>query len=171
MGDVRNTGLNQAADRFVASYDSFLVEMQTEEQQFIPSWAFEADGQVLYKDSLHICIELPFYTYTGGAHPNSFTRILNFDARTGEEINILELIGDTVEFKLRAENEFRAPRGFDANVDLQEEGFFWGKDFFLPANMGIVEQGIYLVYDPYEAAPYAAGPTSFVAPQLKKSEE
>ena len=164
MGDVRSTGLDEAAGRFVASYDSFLVEMRAEGQEFISSWALETEGQVLYRDSQYICIELPFYTYTGGAHPNTFTKILNFDVHTGAEINVLDLIADTVEFKRLAEEAFRVAREFDPDTDLQDEGFFWGKAFFLPGNMGIVENGIYLVYDPYEAAAYAAGPTSFVIP-------
>lgn len=162
VDEVQSTGLEEAAMQFVASYDSFLVEMKADGQQFIASWAFETEGQILHRDSQYICVELPFYTYTGGAHPNSFTSLLNFDAKTGMEINILDLIKDTTAFKIKAEAEFRAARGFGEDVDLQDEGFFWGKPFFLPANIGIVENGLYLVYDPYEAAPYAAGPTSFV---------
>ncbi|MEZ4685638.1 MAG: DUF4163 domain-containing protein [Bacteroidia bacterium] len=165
MGDVHSTGLDDAAGRFVASYDSFLVEMKADGQAFISSWAFETEGQVLYRDSQYICVELPFYTYTGGAHPNTFTKILNFDAQSGEEINVLDLIPDTVAFKRLAEEGFRTAREFDSDTDLQAEGFFWGKAFFLPANMGIVENGFYLVYDPYEAAPYAAGSTTFVVPR------
>lgn len=162
VGDVHSLGLNEAIDTYIASYDSFLVEMKENEMDFVASWSFEVEGEVLHQDSQYVCISLPYYTYMGGAHPNSFTQLLTFDVSTGEEVDVLSLVSDTVALKAQAVEAFRAARDMPAGTDLQEEGFFWGDGFRFPANIGVVEDGLYFVYVPYEVAPYALGSTEFV---------
>lgn len=162
VGDVHSLGLNEAIDTYIASYDSFLVEMKENDMEFVPSWSFELEGEVLFRDSQYVCISLPYYTYMGGAHPNSFTQLLTFDVSTGEEVDALSLVSDTVALKAKAAEAFRAARKLPADVDLQDEGFFWGGGFRFPENIGIVDEGLYFVYDPYEIAAYAMGPTEFV---------
>ena len=165
VGDVRTTGLSAAVDSFVDGYDVFLEEMKAEGQEFISSWAFEVEGNVLFQDSQYVTVELPFYTYTGGAHPNSFTVLLTFDATTGEEVDVHELIrNDTTSVKVLAKEAFIVARDLPPGAELQESGFFFGNVFTLPANIGITEGGLYLVYNPYEVAPYAAGSTEFLVP-------
>ncbi|MFK7970005.1 MAG: DUF3298 and DUF4163 domain-containing protein [Bacteroidia bacterium] len=162
VGETRATGLNEGVDGFVNGYDAFLAEMKAEGQDYINSWAFEAEGQVLYQDSQYVCIEMQFYTYTGGAHPNSFTSLLTFNSKTGEEVNVLATVADTVALKVKVQEAFRLARKLPKDAVLQEEGFFWGGKFAFPANIGITAEGLYFVYNPYEVAPYALGSTGFV---------
>ena len=42
--------------------------------------------------------------------------------------------------------------------------YFWGEEYMLPENFGITKEGLYFLYNPYEAAPYAAGSTEYIIP-------
>ncbi len=150
--------LEQAAATFIGEYEYFL----SQQSEFHTAWTVETNGQVLYQSPKYVSIELANYSYTGGAHPNSYTTFLNFDANTGEKIDPVELVSDVTRLMQLAEARFKEARDFPADINLMEEGFFWDGAFVLPQNIAIVEDGLLFYYNPYEVAAYAAGPTEFV---------
>lgn len=152
-----------AAKVFVAEYDEYLAESK----DAFAGWASETNGEVLYQDDKNITIELDIYAFTGGAHPNSYVRILNFATETGELIEPMDLIADTTALKQLAEKAFRAEREIAPDQDLQKEGFWFENGFTLPQEMGLVKDGLKLYYNTYEVAPYVMSSTAFVIPQAE----
>ncbi len=150
--------LEEAAATFIGEYQYFI----SEEPEYEIGWALETNGQVLYQSPKYISIELSNYSFTGGAHPNSYTTYLNFDAKTGAKIDPVELVSDVKRLMQLAEARFKEAREMPADANLIEEGFFWDGAFVLPQNIAIVENGLQFYYNPYEVAAYVMGPTEFV---------
>lgn len=150
--------LEEAAATFIGEYQYFI----SEEPEYEIGWALETNGQVLHQSPKYISIELSNYSFTGGAHPNSYTTYLNFDAKTGAKVDPIELVADVKRLMQLAEARFKAAREMPADANLIEEGFFWDGAFVLPQNVAIVENGLQFYYNPYEVAAYVMGPTEFI---------
>jgi len=144
------------AQRFLGDYEQY-----AQESSYQMPWFIETRSYVRHHSRRFICVELQGYSYTGGAHPNAMTTFLNFDRQTGALVHLDDIVADRKAFNLLAERKFRAARELDDSIDLQEAGFFWEGGFQPPANFGFEKDGILLYYNPYEIAPYAAGPTTF----------
>jgi hypothetical protein len=97
-------------------------------------------------------------TYLGGAHPNTFVSLLNFDKKTGKTIALDDIIIDPKQFLSIAEQAFRRQQELKPNENLEAAGYFFDKGIFaLPLNYAIQQDGLHLFYNPYEAASYAQG--------------
>jgi hypothetical protein len=157
--------LDEIAMQFIKEYE----QLTTEEGGFTTPWSAELEGRVLFQSEKFVTVELNTYSFAGGAHPNYFSFLLAFDALSGRELMLADLVRDTQALKPLAEAAFKQARGLNDADDLGAEGFFWGEDFQFPENIAPVEGGLYFVYNPYEAGAYALGPTDFTIPweQLK----
>ncbi len=146
--------------------NNFLEEWRWEAEQkneaFPFGWEVSVTGEVGLQTPKIVVLSLSAYSYTGGAHPNSYVLSHNFDLRDGGEIHWNDIATDTTALKKLAENYFKEARELPLEADLIEEGYFWGESFALPQNFEIQEDGIYFWYNAYEAAPYALGPTAFL---------
>ena len=152
--------LEAAAAAFIGEYEIFLQE----EPEYEIGWAIETTGKVLYQSAQYLTVEISNYTYAGGAHPNTYVYLLNFDPATGALLDPMDKISDVKKLMQLAETKFRVARDLPANADLVEEGYFWDGAFILPQSIGITAQGLYFFYNAYEVAPYVAGPTEFTIP-------
>nr|WP_281386135.1 RsiV family protein [Hyunsoonleella aquatilis] len=82
---------------------------------------------------------------------------MNFDATTGKPIQNENLFKNIDGFKALAKSYF--------NKAVEDRSVLFEPDSFsLPANMGYTEEGIILLYNPYEIAPYAKGIIDFTIP-------
>lgn len=147
--------------------DSFLLEWQAEksnapERDDFPGWEVTVTGEVGLHTPKVAVISLGTYSYAGGAHPNSYVSIYNFDLQTGKTLDWEDLVTDLEKLKKKAEKAFKSARDLPPDADLIEEGYFWGEAFALPQNFELKEEGIYFWYNPYEAASYSQGPTDFL---------
>jgi hypothetical protein len=73
-----------------------------------------------------------------------------------------DLIKDRTKLNKRVEQKFREINEIGPHDNLNEKGFFWDGKFQLPANIGLVPEGVQFFYNSYEIAAYAVGPTEFV---------
>ncbi len=92
---------------------------------------------------------------TGGAHPNRYTRVLNLDLKTGEEIaEIPSLLTDQGISRL-IELTYKALHATDRKEYLQikKEAL---KDLF-KHRVGFSEAGLRIIFSPYDVAAYVAG--------------
>jgi len=149
-----------------AAAQSFLAEWQTAndaepDNSSNTGWEVSVTGEVGLHTPKVVSITLGSYSYAGGAHPNSFVSVLNFDLKTGKNLVWKDLFTDIPALEKLVEKEFKKARDLPKNADLVKEGFFWGERFELPANFELQEEGIYFWYNPFEAAAYALGPTDF----------
>ncbi|MCC6722876.1 MAG: DUF4163 domain-containing protein [Saprospiraceae bacterium] len=125
------------------------------------NWEVSVTGQVGLHTPKMATITLGSYSYAGGAHPNSFVSVLNFNLKTGKTLVWQDFVTDMKALKALAEKEFKKARELPLNADLVEEGYFWEGNFELPKNFELQEEGIYFWYNPFEVASYAQGPTDF----------
>jgi len=100
------------------------------------------------------------YQYNGGAHGMGFVKFLLFDKRSGNEINYKQLIADMPAFREMAEVKLRAKLGMESNDKWEDFTFL--KEFTLPEQVGVCEQGFVLVYNPYELRSFADGKTELI---------
>ena len=130
------------------------------------SFAEELNCEV-YQTEQFISISALYYTYTGGAHPNSVLLSWNFDLTTGDFFAPEALAADSQEFsELVTEEIIRQAQERAAEAGVLPEEFFWENYEEVAANWGSYavsfdETGMTVGYSPYEMAAYAAGAQVF----------
>ena len=153
--------LDSIAEQFFTDYE----ELALLTSDYSSPWVVETVGKVLFQSPNVISVELANYSFTGEAHPNTYTTLLNFEAQTGKKIELDRVIKNQDRLEEIVEEKFRATHGIKKKEDLNEAGFFWDRDFYLPANFALVEEGLYLYYNAYEAASYVVGATEILVPK------
>lgn len=99
--------------------------------------------------------------YAGAAHPNPFTRVLNFDLNTGTEIQLSEVFKPEVDYLTTLSNYCRRAlqrRGmlmFPEGADPKPENY---------QNWNMGRNNLVITFDVYQVAPYAAGPQECQVP-------
>lgn len=162
--EERNTKtLDQLADQFVASYNDFLKEVP----DYDLGWWIETSNEIHLNNPKIISLELMISSFTGGAHPIGFSKTFNFSLPGGDPVVLDSLISDRERFVQLVEKEFKLANGLPETANLQDEGYFENGAFSLPPNFVFTAEGLYLIYNVYEAAPYALGPTEFLIPYDK----
>ena len=153
-------------NRFISEYESFKKEFPDAPQ----SWIIERTGKVMLNKANIISMDCTDYSYTGGAHPNTFVTFKNFNLSTGREFQLVDLIHSEKLNELRqiAEVEFRKLKNLKSDDDLGKAGF-WFEDnqFKLNDNFLIADSSLIFYYNNYEITAYAFGPTELVIPYQK----
>ena len=121
-------------------------------------WEAQIDGEVIYKSPEIISLAITSYINTGGAHGISIVSFLNFKAATGEKISNEQLITDLEGFKKVVKPYF------DKTITNENIPIFDTNNFHLPINIGYTEDGLVLLYNTYEIAPYSSGIIEFRIP-------
>ncbi|OWW26565.1 hypothetical protein B4Q04_02465 [Zobellia sp. OII3] len=128
-------------------------------------WEANIEGKVSYEDNDFLTIELNSYIFTGGAHGYGSQRFLNFDKHKAKELENWQLFQDRKDFEKFAEQKFRDQEHIPQDSPINSTGFMFDSDVFhLPENIGFTEEGIRLLYNPYEVASYADGPIVLTLP-------
>lgn len=151
--DLDSISVEESIENFNKSYSNFINEFHESAQE----WDAQIDGEVIYKSEDVISISLTSYTNTGGAHGNINISFLNFEATTGRLMDNEMLFTDIDAFKTIAKPHFKANI---KNKDL----LFDEETFKLPKNIGYSDDGIILLYNTYEIAPYSTGIIEFAIP-------
>jgi len=152
----------EAAEAFLQQYRSARAAAPAG-----PGWRLDRRVTVVFDSLGIVTLRMEERSFTGGAHGNSTAFLRMFDSRTGRRLTLQHLLlpGYEPTFRRLAEQAFRASRKIPPAQGLAEAGFrFDGRGFALPNNIGAVPAGILLVYNPYEAAPYARGGTECAVP-------
>ncbi|HET8735464.1 MAG TPA: DUF3298 domain-containing protein [Pricia sp.] len=122
-------------------------------------WEVKIEGEVVYEDREVLTIHLRSYVFTGGAHGYTAQRFLNFDKKRGVELENWQLFQNRKAFQKFAEAKFREQEAIPKEAPINQTGLMFESDrFYLPENIGFTEEGIQLLYNPYEVASYADGP-------------
>lgn len=124
-------------------------------------WAAECEGEVLLNDGKHFTAQITGFTYAGGAHGSPTAAVATFETATGKKLTWDDLVTDKAALLALAEKHFR-----EEQQEAFKEGFKFDDifKFALPANFGLVKDGIYCHYLHYEVGPYAMGNTTFTIP-------
>jgi hypothetical protein len=159
----QQTDFEAVMKMFVEEYERFRKEFPDAHQ----SWVIERTGKVLLNKANIFSIDCTDYSFTGGAHPNSYVTFKNFNLQNGNEINLNELIKTEKQNELKqvAESEFRNLKNLKPDDDLGQAGFwFENNQFQLNDNFLITDSSLVFYYNNYEITAYAFGPTELVIP-------
>ena len=153
LDEITSTSVEESILTFNNEFEAFKTDFPETDQ----IWEAQIDGEVLYQSQDFICIAITSYINTGGAHGVLNISFLNFDSKTGQRIQNNQLFNDSEAFKAVAETYFK-----DATDD---EGVLLNDtQFELPTNIGYSEDGIVLLYNTYDIAPYSSGIIEFAIP-------
>ncbi|MCF0073061.1 DUF3298 and DUF4163 domain-containing protein [Dyadobacter sp. CY261] len=168
-GDSASIAANPGASGSVkAAFDVFEKNYNDFKEDFPDApgcWEVELHGDTVMITSKMLFYQLDHYSFTGGAHPNSFTSFHAFDAKTGEEVEMKSFVQDSVALLSLVEKKFRELGKLTPEVDLEDEGYFLvDHKFFIPANYVFTQEGVLFYYNPYEIAAYVRGAIDFTIP-------
>lgn len=160
--DKRENTIEASVERFFKTYNK-------ENNPMGSPWEIEIENK-LYQTDKFATIELPTYMNLGGAHPNTYTAIANFNIETGQQIQFDDFVTDTTAMHQLASKYFlEKVSNLTGSTEIMDN-FFFGKSFALPDNFGIKKDSIYFCYNPYEAAPYVFGTIDFTIPTSEMKE-
>ena len=148
---------------FAASAQEDLVLRRECDAQWTP-YELTLDCTVYQTDQI-ISVAGLYYSYTGGAHPNTWQLSWNFDLEQGAFFGP-ELLADNTELQEAVSGEIIR----QANEPLEDgtvpAEWYWEDYEAIIANwasytVNFDESGMTVTFSPYELAPYAAGPQTF----------
>jgi len=155
--DTLPESIESLANQFVDDYERF----RNDYPEYNFGWYLDINSEIIHDDSAYVSFRIDSEAYTGGAHPNSNIRYYIVRPFDGQPLGLHDIIADTVRFKSRLEQAFRADKGLDDSQSLTEMGYFMEENgFTLTDNMGLTETELLVQFNPYEIAPYSLGPTT-----------
>lgn len=150
-----STTVEEAVSNFKAAYQQIKNDFPDD---YNLNWESTVDGEICYEDQHLFVVCMQTYSFTGGAHGYGSSHYLLFDKEKGELLKKQDMIDDEEGFMRIAEIKFREIYGLPEDAPLNEQGFmFEGDRFHLPDNIGYTHNGLKLIYNPYEIAPYSDG--------------
>ena len=165
-GEIAYDNLQQRLDAFIREYEMAKEEMK--KQLVLPNrWTCEVEIKVVLNSNRILSLQLHEANFTGGAHPNSFTRYFNFDLKTAKLLALEDIFveGYQQELLQTAERYFRMEREIPAKKSMGETDYeFPGGRFLLPRNFALRRGGIVFCFNPYDIAPYSMGTIEFELP-------
>ncbi|MFI1772814.1 DUF3298 domain-containing protein [Thalassobellus citreus] len=154
---VPHISIEESITNFNKEYQSFKTNFSESTQ----IWEAQIDGEILYQSPKIMSIALTSYINTGGAHGNLNISFLNFNSETGNLIHNKDLLKNSDAFKEIAKTYLAEAIDNDMLFDFE--------NFQLPANIAYNEEGLILLYNTYEIAPYSSGILEFTIPFEKVS--
>jgi hypothetical protein len=166
MGNPDSEGwpLEKIADEFIKGYEEFSKESP---ELATGSWYYKADINVETSVDTLISLSVNDEYFTGGAHGGAGSYFINVNPKNKKYFTLDNLLkpGYEPELTKEAEKAFRQVRELADTASFINNGFeFPENQFQLNENYGFTNSGITFVYNSYEVAPYAAGPTYIVVP-------
>ena len=146
--------ISEGIDSFNNEYNRFNADFPDSAL----AWEAQIDGELMYQSSDVISLSITTYMNTGGAHGNLNISFLNFNAQTGKQLRNEDLLEDYLAFTSLAK------KYFEEEISDKKELYFEPDNFKLPENIGFNEDGVILLYNTYEVAPYATGITEIYIP-------
>ncbi len=166
LGGNKSNDFETQMSSFIEEYESLIKEFPDSYQ----SWFIERTGEVKLNKENIFSIDYMEYSFTGGAHPNTFVTFKNFNLSDGQEIVLDEIIPKDKQNGLTkiAEAEFRKLKELTSDADLGQAGFwFENNKFYLNDNFLITDSSLVFYYNNYEITAYAFGPTELEIPFSK----
>ena len=142
----------------IASFKNAFLELKEMHISEAIEWEAIINGEVIYENKYVLTIVLNSYIFTGGAHGYNSITYLNFNKDKGVEFENWELFKDKEGFTELVETKFRAQENMKEKTPINATGFMFEDNVFvLPENIGFTEEGMQLLYNPYEVSSYADG--------------
>lgn len=150
---ITSKSIEESINNFNNEYQSFKINFP----DTVAEWEAQIDGEIMFQSPEIISIAITSYNFTGGAHGSLNISLLNFNATTGNIIENKNLFKNIEEFKALAKTYF-----YNALED--KNTLFEATKFQLPENIAYSDEGLILLYNTYEIAPYSTGIIEFKMP-------
>lgn len=148
----------QSVEESIDVFNNEYLKFKTDFPDSPIVWEAQIDGEVSYQSESVISIAITNYMNTGGAHGNLIITFLNFNPLTGDTISNKNLFSDFSSFEELAKTHFYK------EIANNKEDYFEPDNFTLPANIGFDDDGLILLFNTYEIAPYSSGITEIHIP-------
>lgn len=146
-------------DDAIERFDSEFIRFKTDFPESSQRWEAFIDGEVTYHSPDVICISINSYLDTGGAHGNTTIKFFNFNPQTGNLYSKNELTSDIDGLSEVIANQLKEE--IKSNSEDSMEDFFFGQNFQLPESLGFSDEGLIVLYNPYEISSYSQGIIEF----------
>ncbi|MGB3773857.1 MAG: DUF3298 domain-containing protein [Leeuwenhoekiella sp.] len=164
--ETRIKTIDQGISNFIETYRSANADFPEESSN--EGYEFTSMSSIGFENDYLLSVKIETYSYWGGAHGYSSISYLNFDKKSGLELENDKLIKDSSKFKELAEQAFRKEKNIAPDANINENGYFFEDDTFsLPANIGFEGDDLILIYNPYEIAAYAEGQIKITIPKAE----
>ena len=172
---LASESINEEIERFVAATlvvgktkinsqaSSITKQIETFNEEYTNFTKDFPEASQIFQSTEIVSIAITSYLNTGGAHGNTSISFLNFDTATGKRILNENLFTDIEAFKHIAKTYF------DEEVK-DKTILFESESYTLPENIGFSEEGLILLYNTYEIAPYVTGIIEFTIPFEKAND-
>lgn len=151
-----NKNIDGMINLFFNDYRDILTETAGTDYPALP-WALDISGEVLKINDFYISYMINNYNFMGGAHPNGYTRYLNFNPSTGEILDLDDIFKKGFEKKLNKIIEQKLRNAFDLSPSSPLTEILFENKIEHNGNFTIADHGIVFLYNRYEIAPYVFG--------------
>jgi Protein of unknown function (DUF3298) len=121
-------------------------------------------ADVIYSNRRFYSLRYHQSCYTGGAHPNSWSKHWIVNKKSGNILNYEDIFHDNADQKLKALLDKAILKQFKVN-NLND--ILFSKDYPVSKDIFLRKNGVVFQYDPYEIAPYSTGPIEIFIPYRK----
>jgi len=164
------------AMKHVADFKESMAEYTDEDRKYLPKDA-NYDLQIVYNieflNEELISVNFGRSEYTGGAHPNHWSFVLNYDLKNSRVIKLEELFKANSGFlKVISESSIEQisdKQGEYADKDWITRGA--GENLKNFESWNVTEKGLKFTFDPYQVGPYVAGDFETIVPYEKFARE
>lgn len=165
----RHFGKWAAAEEFPEIADSAAADLALS-REWESEWAGPYELELIcdvYQTEGLVSVAGTYYSFTGGAHPNTWQLGWNFDLENGNFFGPEGLAADSAAFQEAIVAELVRQAGeIAAENGMVPEEMFWQDYESILANwssyaVSFDENGMTVVFSPYELAAYAYGPQEF----------
>jgi len=178
-GDPRFDNFNREArgmiTKDVAAFKTGETVQESDSSDETPAETLDSSLDIGYEiryatDDL-ISVEFTESEYSrGAAHPNSSTQVLNFDVKSGKKLALADLFNPNSkylsvisEYCIKAlKDQSKKDNDSMLDDDLLKSGASPRADNYRA--WSITKKGLWITFDPYQVAPYAAGPQYVLVP-------
>ena len=163
------------SDRYISSYindvrDLYLADVKNRvDIEEIPSWydyQFNIKTDIDMGKNGYWNYRVEEFQYTGGAHPNTFSRMININSANGNTLtkeNLFkkgtekDVCGVIMKYLINLVNERLDSETVTDIEGLHEIGLLLDTDLFIPDNFIYGKNHFIFYYNRYEIGPYAVG--------------
>lgn len=139
------------------------LKVEAESDQFDKQYIVKSDFKVPYNANGILSLTIENYVDLGGAHGMPTILTYNYNSKTGEKLTLGDLFKDGFNYTSFLNNEIK--KDISKNKDL----YFSGNDGFKgikeDQDFYITSDGLVIVFQVYEIAPYASGIVYFNIPK------
>jgi hypothetical protein len=156
------TNLQEQAKGFLQAYMDDSLRKREPDMVY----ELESSATVVRQDSSLTTIQVDSYSFSGGAHGNTFTGFINWDAKASKIIKLDDLFVDDYSDKVAA----IADKIFHAqDTTILDDNFQMVKNgkLVLTSNFLVTPIGLTFLYNEYDLKPYSEGQTTLLVPYVQ----